>query len=673
MRVMDSGAERRHEEGRRLARMALLLTVGLSGLIGALAARAASMDPRLLPGIQAATFEVVAAKPAQDPLRYERPLPLDLLPYHERTDKYYSVGTAFAIGGGRYVTAGHVLIIGAGSLWGPPALRDAAGHVYAIDKVEKYSLERDFVVFTLAGHPGDAALAIDRDPAVNTTVYAVGNALGTGVVIRDGLYTSDTPEEQDGRWKWMRFSAAASPGNSGGPLLDQDGKVIGVVLAKSPNENLNYALPIRDVLDAPARVAEIGTRAGYQFDAFDSVLSNRFQTRFALPLPLADFFATYQQRWNTYCQSQLEALLAKEAGRTFPRGDGASELLHGVPSMRDFPSLIVRQSNGRWALSGNAGNDVALGANGHFTPGAYGNDMLFHLRRPDDVPAARLYADPTVLMDLVARVGFMTRTVGSETIKLTSLGKPTLDVAHVDTWQRSWRTLAWPLPYANAYVMLEALPVPDGYVGIMRYVPAAQAYDVRINLEALTDFMYVTYDGTLAQWRDYLKYAGALPAALQGVHVDFDYGQRFEYRSKHLRFAFTPELQRIEADSMLTLGFGFFQDHGKVTWDVADVWMAPNPHDKSAINIARNVAPSADLDDSYKDEWARIVQRQHPYDAVALSDSDVTKINSVVGASPDASPAVLYTAYYHREGTQPQEAMRAKLDMLLKNLQVVEH
>src|SRR5581483_8096915 len=102
---------------------------------------------------------------------------------------------------------------------------------------------------------GDAALDTNAKPSLNSVVYAVGNALGTGVVIRDGLYTSDTPEDENGRWKWMRFSAAASPGNSGGPLLDQDGKVIGVVLMKSPNENLNYALPIGEVLNATSSMA----------------------------------------------------------------------------------------------------------------------------------------------------------------------------------------------------------------------------------------------------------------------------------------------------------------------------------------------------------------------------------------------------------------------------------
>lgn len=315
------------------------------------AARAATLDPVVLPQIEAATFEVVEAKPASDPLSYERALPLDLLPYQERTDKYHSIGTAFAIGDGRYVTAGHVLMAGLGSLWGPPALRDAAGHVYAIDRIEKFALRQDFVVFTLAGQPGTAALAINPGPVPNTAVYAVGNALGTGVVIRDGLYTSDTPEQQDGAWKWLRFSAAASPGNSGGPLLDQAGKVIGVVLMKSANENLNYALPIADVLAAPAGRAEIDRRVPYHFDLFDTTITNSFKAEFKLPLTLAAFYAKFAALEDAYVDDQLKALLAKEASRTFPQGSGSDRLLYATPDVLEFPALASRTPTGDWALA----------------------------------------------------------------------------------------------------------------------------------------------------------------------------------------------------------------------------------------------------------------------------------------------------------------------------------
>src|SRR5262249_51241338 len=154
-------------------------------------------------------------------------------------DHYWSIGSAFAIGPNTYVTAAHVLTLGISSQFGEPALRDSGGHVYAIKQILKFSAHEDFAVFTVAGPPDAPALATTDLRSVDEVVFAVGNALGEGVVIRDGLLTSETPEDQSGRWKWLRFSAAASPGNSGGPLIDESGKVIGVVRAKSPNENLN--------------------------------------------------------------------------------------------------------------------------------------------------------------------------------------------------------------------------------------------------------------------------------------------------------------------------------------------------------------------------------------------------------------------------------------------------
>src|SRR5215469_5364120 len=99
--------------------------------------------------LRAATFEVVQLKPEEGAATYERPLPMELLPYQERVDKYRSVGTAFAIGPNRFVTAAHVIRLGMGSQFGPPAVRDGAGEVYAIDQVIKFSQQQDFVEFSL--------------------------------------------------------------------------------------------------------------------------------------------------------------------------------------------------------------------------------------------------------------------------------------------------------------------------------------------------------------------------------------------------------------------------------------------------------------------------------------------------------------------------------------------
>ena len=116
----------------------------------------------------------------------------------------------------------------------------------------------------------------------------------------------------------------------------------------------------------------------------------------------------------------------------------------------------------------------------------------------------------------------------------------------------------------------------------------SQQHDFLINMRALTDFFFVAYDGTLAQWKDYLKNTALLPAALKDIRIDIDYGHRFSYTSKRLRFTFTPELQKVEPDSELTLGFSYFVDHGKVVWDVADVWTAANAHERYWVNVARS-------------------------------------------------------------------------------------
>src|ERR1700733_9676257 len=100
--------------------------MGLMASLGC-AAAAATLAPGVQEKLSSATFEVVLAKPLSDPLTYEKPLPLELIPYRERTDKFRSIGTAFAICRNRFVLAAHLISAGDGSQYDPLALRDTAG------------------------------------------------------------------------------------------------------------------------------------------------------------------------------------------------------------------------------------------------------------------------------------------------------------------------------------------------------------------------------------------------------------------------------------------------------------------------------------------------------------------------------------------------------------------
>lgn len=644
---------------------ALIVVLSMIG-----SAHAASPDPVMVPKIDAATFEVVIPKAVDDPLTYEKPLPLDLLPYQERTDKYFSVGTAFSLGNNRYVTAGHVLMVALGDLTGPPALRDASGHVYAIDKIEKFSLQQDFVMFSLKEQPGNAAFETNTKPALNSVVYAVGNALGTGVIIRDGLYTSDTPEEENGRWKWVRFSAAASPGNSGGPLLDQDGKVIGVVLMKSANENLNYALPISEVLNAPSNLAVMDNRMSYQLDILDYDQNGHFKAQFPLPVSYADFSATFLKLQNDYNEQQLKALLQQQSGELFPHGAGSNHILRDTPELSFFPELIVHNRSGQWEYAGRELNRVPLTSNGYVASGYVGHNFLMHLRRPDDMKAATFYDDPKQMMDLVLKTGYWYRQVGPEKIKITSLGKPTTDSTYTDSWQRHWKVYVWPQPYINTEVVMFALPVPDGYAIIMRMNPSIITHDSMIDLKALTDFFNVDYGGTLTQWKEFLAQSALLPDALKATRIDVDYGKRFSYDSNKIAFNYPSTLQTIAPDNMLAVGVGYYGEHDKFALEISGLQIRLNATDPDRVSIKRHVAPSSDLDDNIKEIWSKLLHKQHPYDGIPYSDGDEMDVARVVEASGNSTPSELYTAFYGTQGTHKPEDMKAKLDLLIGTFKI---
>lgn len=500
----------------------------------ATAAASEPLSADLQAKIRAETFEVVLKKPKPDSLTYEKPLPLDLLPYIQRTDEYLPIGTAFAIGNGRYVSAVHVIAAGMGSQFGQPELRDGNNKVYPIDKILQSSLHEDFVLFTLEDGPQTAGFELNLKPTLNETVYAVGNAHGEGVVIRDGLYTSDTPEQQDGRWKWLRFSAAASPGNSGGPLLDSQARVLGVVLRKSSNENLNYAISIAQVVNAKDNVAVVDSKMHYRLPIMETMETGSMKQEFKLPLGFGEFDRTVTQYFETFSDGLKNDLLRKNADKIFPRGDGSAMLLHSVYTA-GFPHLIAQKSDGTWDVF--YPNDVAeaeLPKNGYVSYGAQASSTWARVRRPDDVSAEALYADSKLYMDWLLKAITVQRRVGPENVRVLSFGKAREESTHTDAYGRKWQVREWPIEYNDTTAVSFALPTPEGYAAMVRTVSTQSVNGTKSEMRTLADFVYVSYAGSLAQWREFLGVKSVQPAAFANIKIDFDYDKHFRYESKRL-------------------------------------------------------------------------------------------------------------------------------------------
>jgi S1-C subfamily serine protease len=79
-------------------------------------------------------------------------------------------------------------------------------------------------------------------PESGEKVYVVGNPLGLEQSVSDGIVSSIRTIKNFGTTKFIQFTAAISPGNSGSPLLDAQGQVLGVArMGMSEGQNLNFA------------------------------------------------------------------------------------------------------------------------------------------------------------------------------------------------------------------------------------------------------------------------------------------------------------------------------------------------------------------------------------------------------------------------------------------------
>lgn len=86
---------------------------------------------------------------------------------------------------------------------------------------------------------------------VGTSVYTLGypliETMGTEIKLTDGIISSKTGFQGD--FSMYQTSIAVQPGNSGGPLFDNNGVVVGVVSAKHGNaENASYAVKVNYLL-----------------------------------------------------------------------------------------------------------------------------------------------------------------------------------------------------------------------------------------------------------------------------------------------------------------------------------------------------------------------------------------------------------------------------------------
>jgi serine protease Do len=649
--------------------------LGLLLSIAAVAPALAGVTPELQRQIRTSTFEVVMKKPAEGAVRYEKPLPLDLLPYIERTDLYRSIGTAFAVGNNTYATAAHVIRACVDSQYGAPALRAADGSVHPIAKILKYSASEDFVEFTLADELNVTPSPVNRSPHIDDVVLAVGNALGEGIVVRDGLFTSETPEQQDGRWKWIRFSAAASPGNSGGPLLDAAGAIIGLVIAKSPNENLNYALPIANVLDAPQK-ARFDERLLTKLPFAQSSTTYVLKDAFPLPLSWEEFDRAYQELSQRHNTVAIQALLKTDASSMFPQGAGVDSILYGVDTTGREPGVVIQREDGTWVIQRPDFQFTDLPGNGRVGVAGVAGVALFALHRGSEASDAAFYGDSNAFMDIVLKALNLSRAVGNDKVRVTSLGRAVRDTTTEDHYGRTWQVRTWAVPFLDVYVVAELLPTPDGYVGVLAYAPSSVLNEVTAQLSLLANQLTVTYEGTLGQWQAFLARKALLPAALRDVKLTGPYD--WTLHTPRFETTVNAAVMSLDSHSELLLTMGYMPDGARVVWNIESAWWYRDAQEKAYIGLWRQPRPPSSAALDLRTRFEDLQARRSPYDgAPTRASSDSLDVSMTVQApgSRDGmtSSGVVYGLTLRLDGHPSPERIDRDQTQALKATRILEH
>jgi peptidylprolyl isomerase len=203
--------------------------------------------------------------PAPGPSASVKPLPPRTnAPTPPAVEAKFSFGSGFRISTGQFVTNQHVI----NKCVNLKINGKSGGRVTAADPV------RDLALVSVDGDGGDIARIRSTRIQLNESVTAAGfplQSVFSGIAITNGTISrlsglrGDTGEVQ--------ISAPVQPGNSGGPLLDAAGNVIGVVSSKLDAlkvvgatgdipQNVNFAInasALRSFLDSKgARYSEAG-------------------------------------------------------------------------------------------------------------------------------------------------------------------------------------------------------------------------------------------------------------------------------------------------------------------------------------------------------------------------------------------------------------------------------
>jgi serine protease Do len=161
-----------------------------------------------------------------------------------QTDDDFKSGTGFFISPNGYLVTNAHVIAGASRRSDIVAMSNDGTH-YLVERIAYMDPDADIAILK-CDCTGVAYLQLELrdDAAEGQSVLVIGNPEGLQGTVSNGLVAAIRTEEN-----LIQITAPISPGSSGSPVLNEDGRVVGVAVGifKKGGQNLNFAIPVKAV------------------------------------------------------------------------------------------------------------------------------------------------------------------------------------------------------------------------------------------------------------------------------------------------------------------------------------------------------------------------------------------------------------------------------------------
>ena len=616
------------------------------------------LSPRLQRLVTDAVFEVLVRKPEEKSIIYDKELDWTLIPFAIRSDDYYSIGTAFAISATEAVSAFHVIDLSSNSdIYTEYFIRDSNGNVYEIDQIHKASNEKDFLVFTVKDRSFTSWFEMEPRFRVNSQVYSIGNALGEGIVVRNGLVLGTVPENESGRWEQLKSSANGNPGNSGGPLVTPDGKVVGIVA--SLRDNILYSLPISELISAPSNTANYRFRAGYGH----LLLNNRsllrvFEMNTTLPAHYKEVRNRIYDGYKEYYPQPMTQLF-EEAPAYLDSPNNRFLLYQTVRS--DFPEFAYLDRNDdQWKISDIRVSTYELPDDGSLLQAEISGFQFVKIRRPKSIDVEKINTDPKTIMDTYLSGINLERGLGNTgRYRMLSFGEPVQVSEYKDSQGRTWIKTWWLLDFADTIVLAYILPTPNGPAIVMTRQNSTRRHIYEWDLEATCDRVFLGYRGDMEEWRDFLSMRKWVPDFFDSLTLNWNEASRtvsmsmpqFQINANDQVFNWSPQ-------SILFLVPSYYMKNDTMELGIRTVILYSDLRTTEYFIIRQHVKPDERLGTRVVEQWNDVLNGRFPFDRQARISTG-NNIGSMEGLlnQPASLTDVRHTLYLHMENPGDEESL----------------